>query len=77
MLIGLIRDWGSSRAVPCTSPPYACPLVCRRLAALPLLLRWLQAVRRLWALVVRGVEAAAARQPDRPRAAVEAEVKAR
>lgn len=36
-----------------------------------------QAVRRLWGLIMRGIEAAAARQPDRPRAQVEAEVKAR
>jgi hypothetical protein len=36
-----------------------------------------QAVRKLWGLVLRGVESAVARQPDRPRAAVEAEVKAR
>ncbi|KAF8056765.1 SECA2 [Scenedesmus sp. PABB004] len=36
-----------------------------------------QAVRRLWGRITRAVEAAAARQPAQPRAAVEAEVKAR
>ncbi|KAF8056768.1 secA [Scenedesmus sp. PABB004] len=36
-----------------------------------------QAVRRLWGRITRAVDAAAARQPARPRAAVEAEVKAR
>ncbi|WIA41723.1 hypothetical protein OEZ86_009068 [Tetradesmus obliquus] len=35
------------------------------------------AVRKLWALVIRGVESAVARQPERPRAEVEAAVKAR
>uniref|UniRef100_A0A383VIS3 chloroplast protein-transporting ATPase n=1 Tax=Tetradesmus obliquus TaxID=3088 RepID=A0A383VIS3_TETOB len=35
------------------------------------------AVRKLWALVMRGVESAVARQPERPRAEVEAAVKAR
>jgi hypothetical protein len=36
-----------------------------------------QAVRRLWALIKRSVESAVSRQPDRPRAAVEKEVKGR
>lgn len=37
----------------------------------------LQAVRRLWALINRSLESALARQPERPVAAVEKEVKGR
>jgi len=42
-----------------------------------LLLLLHQAVRRLWALINRSIESAAAREPERPRAAVEAAVKGR
>lgn len=44
---------------------------------LPAPYRLLQAVRRLWALINRSVESALARQPERPVAAVEKEVKGR
>ena len=56
--------FSSSRlSPPCYCCVAACP--CR------------QAVRRLWALISHHIESAVSRQPERPRASVESEVKGR